>query len=104
MSHRTRAHLFHDLGSMDFDGAFAQVQIDRDYFVRGTIDDHIHDPSFARRQRLEPVLHFGAACHGAAILGILLQSVIDAIQKILIQKRLLNKFWTSSVVSLIRYA
>src|SRR5271170_1945176 len=28
---RTRSHLFHDFGAMDFDSALAQVQIDRDH-------------------------------------------------------------------------
>jgi hypothetical protein len=67
---RVRAHLFHDLGAMDYDGALAQVQIDGDHFIRRSIHDQIHHLSFARGEGFEPVQNFGAARHRVAILGI----------------------------------
>jgi hypothetical protein len=45
---RARAHLLHDLGAMDFDGALAQGQIDGDHFVGRAIHDHIHYLPLAR--------------------------------------------------------
>src|SRR5579859_3406731 len=92
MRDRARAHLLHHLGAMDLYSALAQPEIDGDHLICASLDDEAHHLPLTGGQRLEPLEHFNTACRSAAIFRILLESVIDAIQQILISEGFLNEF------------
>src|ERR1019366_3581267 len=50
MRDRAGTHLFHNLGSVNFDGAFAEVQVDRNDLIGGAVDHQCHDLALARSQ------------------------------------------------------
>ncbi len=47
---RAGAHLFHNLGPVNFDGALAEIQVDRNDLIGRAIDHQCHDLALARGQ------------------------------------------------------
>src|SRR3954463_8579884 len=92
MCNGTSAHFLHDLSTMDFNGALAESQVNGDDFICTAFNDQVHDLPFARGQRFETMRNLCAPSDAFAIFGILLQSVVDAIEQLLIAERFLYEF------------
>jgi hypothetical protein len=91
MRDRARAHLVHDVRAVNLDRAFAQAEIDGDDLVRLAVDDERHDFAFARCERVEAALEIGVLLQLRAILCVLLECAVDAVDQVLIAKRFLQK-------------
>jgi hypothetical protein len=64
--------------------ALGQTEIDDDDLVRLAVDNRGHHFAFARRERLGAATQIGVRLHRLAILGILLERSVDAVDQVLL--------------------